>query len=75
MDSDISFPVRLTPENVHNFIGYNIEFKSPSYGGKFQREILGCAESGNSVRIDFPYLKNSLGISSGRKVYVIGNSH
>lgn len=68
-------PVRLTPENVHNFMGYTIEFNSPRYGGWTTKEILGWAPSGNSVRIDFPELGNSLGISSGRIVNVIGNNH
>ena len=66
-----TFPVKLTNENVFRFIGYTIEFNSPSYGGITKRKILGCAKSGNSVKIDFPELNNSLGISSGRKVNVI----
>jgi hypothetical protein len=63
--------VRLNNQNVHLYLGYMVEFNSPKYGGKQKRQILGIAESGNSIKIDFPELGNSLNISDGRVVHVI----
>lgn len=63
--------VRLNNQNVHQYLGYMVEFNSPKYGGKQQRQILGIAESGNSIKVDFPELGNSLNISNSRRVFVI----
>jgi hypothetical protein len=59
--------VRLTPENVKQYLGYEIVFKS---GGKrITRKILSVSESGKSIRVDFPYLHNCLNLS--RKIHVL----
>ena len=63
--------VRLNNINVHQYLGYMVEFNSPKYGGKHKRQILGIAESGNSIKVDFPQLQNSLNVSDGRRLFVI----
>ena len=63
--------VRLNNRNVHQYLGYMVEFNSPKYGGKHKRQILGIAESGNSIKVDFPQLQNSLNVSDGRRLFVI----
>ena len=60
--------VKLTPENVESYIGFNIIFKT---GGVYViKKILGCADSCESIRVDFPRLNNNLEIK-GRVIKVI----
>ena len=61
----------LNNQNVHQYLGYIVQFNSPKYGGLQKKKILGIAKSGNSIKIDFPELGNSLNISDGRVVHVI----
>mgnify|MGYP001358980470 CR=1 FL=1 len=63
--------VRLNNQNVHQYLGYMVQFNSPKYGGLQQRQILGISDSGNSIKVDFPELGNSLNISNSRRVFVI----
>jgi len=60
--------VRLTSDNAKNYIGHNIRFTSR--GESVIKKILGVSDSGKSIKIDHPDLKNSLEIVN-RKVYVI----
>jgi hypothetical protein len=60
--------VKLTPENAAQYIGYEIIFRSREH--EVVRRILGVSETGKSVRIDHPDLKNHLQIVT-RNVYVI----
>ena len=59
--------VRLTPENVKNYIGYKIIFTSK--GKTLIKDIISASNSGKSIKIDHPDLNNCLEIVS-RKVYV-----
>ena len=59
--------VRLTPENVKNYIGYKIIFKSR--GRMLAKNIINASPSGKSIKIEHPDLNNCLQIVS-RKVYV-----
>lgn len=61
--------IRLTPENVSNFKGREILFKTR--GKHIVKEILGFTKT--SVKIDHPDLQNRLEIVS-RKVYVINET-
>jgi myosin heavy subunit len=63
----INLPIQLTPDNAKEYLGYEIVFKSR--GKEVKRRILRVAESGKSISVDFPYLKNTLQIIT-RKVYV-----
>ena len=60
--------IRITPQNVKNYIGHNIIFNSRNQ--KYIKKIISVSESGNSIKIDHPDLNNSLQIVS-RRVYVI----
>jgi len=60
--------IKLTPENVLEYIGNEIIFKSRK--GHIVKRILGVSKTGKSIRIEDVYLKNNLEIVS-RKVYVI----
>ena len=60
--------VRLTPENVSKYIGYQIRFKTRS--NYVIKKIISASITGKSIKIDHPDLKNSLEIVS-RQVYVI----
>lgn len=60
--------VRLTPENVFQYIGYDIIFKTRNKD--IIKQIISVSETGNSITIDHPDLKNSLQIVT-RKVHVI----
>jgi len=60
--------VRLTPENVKNYIGRNIIFTSR--GEKCMKKIVSASASGNSIKIEHPDLNNCLQIVS-RKIYII----
>lgn len=61
--------VRITPQNVANYIGCDIMFKTR--GCNVIKKILGV--SNTYVKIDHPDLDNSLEIVS-RKVYAIIDS-
>ena len=61
--------IRLTSENVSNFKGREILFKTR--GKHIVKEILGFTKT--SVKIDYPDLHNQLEIVS-RKVYVINET-
>ena len=58
--------VRLTPQNSHNYLGYEIVFKSR--GILIKKRILGI--SNYCVKIDHPDLCNELQLVS-RKVHVL----
>lgn len=58
----------LTPENVHQYIGREIIFKTRK--GHIVKRIISVCNSGESVTIDHPDLQNRLEIVS-RNVYVI----
>uniref|UniRef100_A0A6C0EHP3 Probable helicase A859L n=1 Tax=viral metagenome TaxID=1070528 RepID=A0A6C0EHP3_9ZZZZ len=57
----------LTPENVLQYIGYNVIFNSR--GKEIKKKILNVSKSNKSIIIDHTDLQNSLQIVS-RKVYV-----
>ena len=59
--------VRLTPDNVNNYIGYKIIFTSR--GKTLIKNIISASSSGKSIKIEHPDLNNCLQIVS-RKVYV-----
>ena len=60
--------IRLTPTNAKSYIGCQILFKTR---GKYVvQEIMNVSESGKTITINNPDLKNSLEIVS-RRVYVI----
>ena len=60
--------VKLTPENVNQYIGYSILFKSRNqYKVK---KILSVSKTGKSIKIEEPDLQNSLEIVS-RNIYAI----
>jgi hypothetical protein len=60
--------VRLTEENVFQYIGFEILFKTR--GHHIVKTIINASESGKSITIDHPDLNNTLEIVS-RNVYVI----
>jgi hypothetical protein len=60
--------IKLTPENVHQYIGYNILFGTRN--NYIVKKILGVSKTGKSIQIEHPDLQNSLEIVS-RNVYVI----
>ena len=60
--------VKLTPANAHQYIGYEIQFNTR--GGQMVKRILGVSESGKTIIINHPDLKNCLEIVS-RNVYVL----
>jgi hypothetical protein len=59
--------VRITPENANNYIGHPITFMSR--GVNTTKILLNVSQSGKSVYIDHPDLKNNLQIIT-RNVYV-----
>jgi len=61
--------IRLTQQNSHKYIGYEILFKTR--GSHIVKKIVGVTNT--SVKIDHPDLHNQLQISSekSRKVFVI----
>lgn len=63
--------LRLTPENVNNFIGYNIEFKTRK-NGILVKKILGASKTGKTIYVEYPDVNNNLEIVS-RKIYIINN--
>ena len=60
--------IQLTPDNVHQYIGNEIIFKTRK--DHIVKRILGISDTGKSIMIDHPDLQNSLQIVT-RKVYVI----
>jgi hypothetical protein len=60
--------IKLTPENVRNYIGFEILFKTRNK--HIVKTILNVSESGKTIYIDHNDLKNSLEIVK-RNVYVI----
>jgi hypothetical protein len=59
---------RLTPANALQYIGYEIIFKSRK--NNLCKRIIGVSNTGNTIYIEHPDLKNCLQIVT-RKVYVI----
>jgi hypothetical protein len=52
--------IKITPENVNRYIGEDITFKN---GGEYVvRQILRASETGKTIEIDYPELKNNLQI-------------
>ena len=60
--------IKLTPENAHNYLGYEILFKTRNQ--HIVKRITAVSTSGKSVTIDHEDLHNTLEIVS-RNVYVI----
>jgi len=60
--------IRLTPENAHQYVGHEIVFKTRNT--RVVKRILGVSNTGKTIEIDHPDLRNNLEIVS-RKVYVI----
>jgi hypothetical protein len=60
--------IQLTPENVSQYIGFEIIFKTRKE--HVVKKILGVSETGKSIQIDHPDLKDNLQLVT-RKVYVI----
>ena len=59
---------RLTPNNVSQYIGHEIIFKTRN--NHIVKRIVGVSNQGKTITIEHPDLKNNLQIVS-RKVYVI----
>ena len=62
--------IRLTPDNVRMYLGYEIMFRTR--GDFIFKKIKSVSKTGKTVYIDHPDLQNSLQIVS-RKVFVINN--
>jgi len=60
--------ILLTPRNVFKYIGHEIIFKSRN--NYIVKKIINVSNSGKSIQIEHPNLKNTLEIIS-RNVYVI----
>lgn len=60
--------LKLTPNNVFQFIGYQVLFKTRN--GYIIKKIIGVSNSGKSIKIDCGELQNNLEIIS-RNVYVL----
>jgi hypothetical protein len=60
--------LRLTPDNVFHYMNHQIIFKHRN--NYIVKQIISISDTGKSIKIDLPYLKNNLEIVS-RKVYVI----
>ena len=60
--------IRLTPNNVSQYIGYEIIFKSRS--NHIVKRIINTSNGGKTITIDHPDLQNNLQIVS-RNVYII----
>jgi hypothetical protein len=63
--------VRLTPANVSKYIGHEIYFKT--HGGIVTKKIISVSDTGKTITIDHPDLKNNLEIVS-RNIFVILNN-
>ena len=60
--------IKLTYDNVIQYIGYEIIFKTR--GNHIVKRIISVSNSGKTIQIDNPDLQNSLEIVS-RNIYVI----
>ena len=60
--------VKLTPDNVSQYIGYEILFKTRN--SYIVKTIISVSNTGKTIKIDYPDLQNSLEIVS-RNVYCI----
>jgi hypothetical protein len=60
--------IKLTTDNVFQYIGYDIIFKTRE--SHIIKKIINVSKTGKSITIDHPDLKNQLEIVS-RNVYVI----
>ena len=60
--------VRLTPDNVSQYIGYEIIFKSRN--NHIVSRIISISNGGKTIKIEHPDLQNNLQIVS-RKIYII----
>jgi hypothetical protein len=63
--------VRLTPANVSQYIGHEIYFKTR--GDIVTKKIISVSDTGKTITIDHPDLKNNLEIVS-RNIFVILNN-
>ena len=60
--------IKLTPNNVSQYIGYEILFKTRN--NHIVKRIISVSQSRKSIRINHPDLNNNLEIMS-RNIYVI----
>ena len=60
--------VRLTPENVFQYIGHEVIFKTRNT--HVVKNIISVSDSGKTIQIDHPDLQNCLQLVT-RNVYVI----
>ena len=60
--------IRLTPDNVFQYISHEIIFKTRN--NYLVKRIIGVSNTGKTIQIDYPDLQNNLEITS-RNVYVI----
>ena len=60
--------VKLTPENVFQYIGNEIIFKTRNR--QITTRLIGASETGKTIQIDHPDLQNNLQLVT-RNVYVI----
>jgi hypothetical protein len=60
--------IKLTPDNVYQYIGREIIFKSRN--SNIVKRIINVSNTGKTIQIDHPDLKNNLQIVT-RNVYVI----
>ncbi len=68
MRNNMENKIRLTPENVFQYIGRDVIFKSR--GNEIIKKIISCSSTGKSIKINHPDLNDCLQIVT-RKVYVI----
>ena len=61
--------VRLTRENVFQYIGYEIIFKTR--GNHIIKRIISASPTGKTITIEHPDLKNTLQLVTRKNVYVI----
>jgi hypothetical protein len=60
--------IKLTPQNVRDFIGYKVIL---ILGGKYIiKQLLDVHKSGNFIQIEYPELQNQLNIVS-HEIYVM----
>jgi len=60
--------IKITPDNVDKYIGYQVVFKNRE-GKENTTTILGVSQSKKTIHVDFPELKNNLEIVS-RNIYL-----
>ena len=61
--------VRLTRENVFQYIGYELKFKTR--GNYIIKRIISASPTGKTITIEHPDLKNTLQLVTRKNVYVI----